>query len=97
MAPLFQRCRGNVEAQSRFVGQVEISVRDARRLREEFGLQRVPLWIRKGFDNAAGGAGCDDVGMNEAVVMRRYLHVIQLRQRRHCFLPLLRCNKFRLK
>src|SRR5262245_3713416 len=61
--------------------QLESPGGDLRRVFEQLGLERVALRIGERFDDDAGRAAGDDVGVDEAVVMGRDLHAVQLAER----------------
>ena len=50
---------------------------------KQFGLERVTLWVGESLDEPAGRRGGDKLGMDEAVVVRRDLDMVEFTQRRH--------------
>src|SRR5947208_4863215 len=81
LAKFFQRGFRKRKAQPGLLLQLEPAVGDFRRVLEQLGLQRIALRVGERLDDTAGGARGDEMGVDEAVVVRGHLDMVHLAER----------------
>src|SRR5437762_7378304 len=78
LAEFLQRGFRERKAQPGLLFQLEPAAGNRRRVLEQLGLQRIALRVGERLDDAAGGARGDEMGVDEAVVVRGDLDMVHL-------------------
>src|SRR5204863_7257053 len=81
LAEFLQRGFRERKAQPGLLFQLEPAAGNRRRVLEQLGLQRIALRVGERLDDAAGGARGDEMGVDEAVVVRGDLDMVHLAER----------------
>src|SRR5438046_4810601 len=81
LAELLQRGFRERKAQPVLLFQLEPAAGNRRRVLEQLGLQRIALRVGERLYDAAGGARGDEMGVDEAVVVRGDLDMVHLAKR----------------
>src|SRR5438552_2574180 len=81
LAEFLQRGFRERKAQTGLLFQLEPAAGNRRRVLEQLGLQRIALRVGERLDDTAGGARGDEMGVDEAVVVRGDLDMVHLAER----------------